>query len=411
MKIHKAIFTIVFFLTSSELMAGAFGHQLSQNSAILKKNQSLDKFLAVNGYESNKINWKLITMGLNQLTNKSLVNRDRDLKIKLPTKQKISKTLRFSRTIASSKLQCELLSRKYLKTKLNKEAKYYSSYIDMISERKIKVRKGQKVIDILKADGFEYRSLKTAYLHTLRDNKLKKNIINKSGFITLPFCGSKDIRRSIAALNTNITEIKPRNKSLLPIPMNIGLSVGQFAVDQDSKNLSMNFLKLQASGKYKLNSDYLLTGKVSAASFTNIKYSEATGETNTTNFYPEFGVSLNTRSGAFSYGVSYDRINYFLIKDESDSITLEPNQLNKLSANGFYSFTDELGVFANAGFMMGFDSENITGFDLSLGASYAFGDQNRFKVSPLMYYGSVNSDLSSEAETSNAFALSVSVDF
>lgn len=389
---------ILMFTLSAQAFAQELDQHLSSKIDIWKTSESLDQFLTRNGFDLKKKDWSLITIGLNKLESESLVKRSEDLKIMLPTKTVISEIKKPARSIASLKMSCQILSRKYIDKKLNTDAKFYSDYVDMIAERKVEVKKGQKIINILKKDHFEYKSLKQAYMHTLRDNKIKKNTIEKSGTLILPFCASKEIRRSIAALNTNITELNSKKKTLFPIPLNVGLALGQFTVDQESRKLSMNFLKLQVSGKYKLNSDYMLTGKVSGASFTNIKYSEAIGETSTSNFYPEFGASISTRSGAFSYGASLDRINYFLIKDESNTITLEPNQLNKLSANGFYSINDGLGVFANAGYMNGFDSENINGLDLSIGGSYAFGEQKRFKVSPLMYYGSVNSNLSSKAD-------------
>lgn len=413
MKAKETLFTLFFLFTLSlQVFAQDFDYYLNKTTDTWRKNESLNQFLKRNGYISKKVNWQLITMGLNQFDRNTLINHKReDLELKLPPKMKISKSKKPARSIASSKMSCQIISRKYINERLKPEAKYYLRYIEMVAERKVKVTKGQKIIDLLKNDRFEYKSLKKAYLHTLRDNKLKGNTVQKSMTVTLPFCASKGIKRSIAALNTNVTEMKSERKSLLPIPINIGMTLGQFSVNQDSRELSMNFLRLQLSGKYQLSSDYILSGKASAATFTNIKYSEAIGETNFSNFYPEFGASISTKAGSFSYGFSFDRINYFLIKDESDSITLEPNQLNKISVNGYYSISDGLGIFANAGYMNGFNSENISGYDLSLGGSFAFGNQNRYKVSPLMYYGSVNSNLSTEAEISNAFALSFSVDF
>ena len=281
----------------------------------------------------------------------------------------------------------------------------------MITARTVVVKKGDKISDVLKNDIFKHPSLKKAYLHTKRDNSLSSNLIQKNQKITLPFCASEGIKRSLAALNTNVTEINPNKKNLLPVPLSVGLTYGQFTVNQNSETLSMNFLKFQVAGKYKINNDYTLTGKASVASFFGINYSEAEeNDVSASNYYPEFGGSISTKSGALSYGASYDLMNYFLIRNETDSITLDPSQLHRFSANGYYTITDKMGLFANLGYLNGFDSENISGFDMSVGGSYGLNNDGSYRIAPLFYYGSINSDLSSEAETSNAFALSFSAD-
>jgi len=190
----------------------------------------------------------------------------------------------------------------------------------------------------------------------------------------------------------------------------LGNLVGQVKVKQSLKELSMNLIKLNANIKYQTKSKYWLTGSLSLAKFLNIIHTDS-DNSSSSGIVPEFGLGFGRPIGKVYMTLGYDMLNYYLASTSTTSISLKSVIVHRLALKPYYQLSESFGVFAGLGYLKSLGSEGISGYDFSLGGSYAFGGRKQFTLSPLLYKSDLSTNLSTEGESSTAWVLSFSVSF
>ena len=137
--------------------------------------------------------------------------------------------------------------------------------------------------------------------------------------------------------------------------------------------------------------------------FLETKISESSAQS-PDSIYNEFGFSLGKNLGKWSVALAYDSLNFFII----DNNTITANQINRFSLKPFYSINKKFGIFAGLGYINDFSEKEITGLDLSLGASYRIN--NTLNLSVYGYQADTSTTFT-DRNASSAYGMSLSYGF
>jgi hypothetical protein len=375
---------------------------------VLTKNHPLKKVLISKGFDLKKKNWIKITLLMNGLRSKNLKEAQKPLAIYLPPRitfeEYLRKHKRYKRSIASAKPYCENINKTYIKNFFGAENIEYLKYFRLISSRKVHVKENQSLYSVIKNDNFSYKSIKEG-VHLLKiANGIRSEKFKKSRVINLPFCITKQNKRVVASVkktSVNIKKIKREKYS--PLRFKIGINSGLLNLKQQGKILDSNYAKVSLGSSYNFKNNYILSASFSMTKFLETKIS-GSGIQPSDSLYSEFGLSLSKSLGNWSIAFAYDSLNFFILDDS----VVSANQINRFSVKPYYSISEKIGIFTGLGYINDFSEKEITGFDLSLGASYK--TSNNFNLSVYGYQGDISTSFADQ-NTSSAYGISLSYSF
>lgn len=303
---------------------------------------------------------------------------------------------------------------------LNLYAQSYEDFDNYIHSVPVTLPANMKLTELLKENGYDLKERDWSTI-TMHMNKLTPEMLQKRDtemtIYLLPKISYEEYANSKTKRTVASIEVENKSEKVIPIKntkidYSVGVSYGNLAITQDSTELSMNFAKLTGSIDYKLNSRYTLQGHLSGFKPIRVKYSESNKVVNPTEIYPEFGAKVMRSFQTWDLGLAYDHLNYFVLGTRTNLyLDFEPEKLHKLSLKSNIPVNDKTHLLASAGHLRSFTSEEINGFDISLGAAYRLDSQDRFKVSGLVYQSRLNTAVSKSSEISTAYSLSLVMKF
>jgi len=123
-------------------------------------------------------------------------------------------------------------------------------------------------------DNFKYVTIDEGVKLYKMANGISGEFFPKSLKITLPFCAN-DTSRILASIGNLEVGLDEKDKTLFEkLGLGISAQYGKVDVNNSTSNYSMNFIKLSATGNYKINTDYFLTSSLSVVQFRDIEHSE-----------------------------------------------------------------------------------------------------------------------------------------
>lgn len=379
----------------------------------VQSSESIESVLTKHGYDLDEMDWVKITKNMNGIRNKKLPR-----KIYLPPKISFEEFLekhqksqpKLKRAIASTKPYCQSISKSYLQERFGVEGINYLKYFELVTSRKVQLKKGQNYTEIIKNDQYSYGKVSKGVKLFKNANGLKGSHTKKDQVAYLPFCVDSNVERQIASIVSE-KKIEKEEISESKYKFSLGLNYGTLAIEQSSAKLDMSFVKLQGGATYKLDSEYTLGVNLIGTKFLSIGYSESDEYTTVSNIYPEVGLFVSKNYEKWSASLAYDLMNYFVLGSSNGAQTLSPKQVHRMSFKPFLPLKYNVGLFAGIGYLKSFGSEDINGFDASTGAVYSFGKENKYKVSGYAYQSNLSTALSDTNDTSSAYGVSFSVGF
>lgn len=409
-------------LSAAPLMADSyldFHRYVYSRPVKYNSTDNLSHILKSHGYDRDR-NWVKITLYMNGLSEADLQN-PKIKSIYLPPKLSYQDYLKSRQRIpASERPACYPVSRKFIEKKYGKASIAYIDYFDLITSRKIKVKRGQSLDRIVAGDQFSYQSIERGVRLVKEANNLSGNVIKEDRVIYMPFCVTQTMLTKIGKRPASVSfkgeriQRKLERKSLpskSSLNYSLGLGYGAVDVKRNAENISGSFSKISASVSSQLNSQYTLSGHLTGAFFLNMSHSDSKQTSNSSGLYPEFGATLSRTEGHWQPGISYDMLNYFVIKNDIGEVNLEPNKLHRLSFKTNFSISDSVGVFGGPGYLQSLDSEKISGYDLTLGASYKFGQRDRYSFSLVGNKNYLSTNESSKNDESTAWLGTLKINF
>ncbi|MCT4641390.1 MAG: hypothetical protein N4A33_03770 [Bacteriovoracaceae bacterium] len=273
----------------------------------------------------------------------------------------------------------------------------YGNYQKILAAFKLGHVSKLDVIEYSKDIGFPYNVTDII----ITKNKQGQKVVE----IEISF-GPGNIKRQIA----NIAQVESSLMNTTLKGFSIGSAIGMVETKKDADKINMNFLKVNIGYQHKLKNSYTLSTKFVLTKFNNIEYSLSDEQGQANSIYPEFGLKISKKFNAWSVGLAYDYLNYFVLGDTSTDIILTPQQIHRTSFTQGYSVNDRWSLFTSLGYLTSFSSIKISGLDMSLGASYKLMKNQNLNLAGVLYKSSVSVS-GAEDDNSNALALSLSYNF
>src|SRR5690606_26160883 len=144
--------------------------------------------LKKNDYNLNEhtVDWIKITRNMNGIRDDNLPPA-----IYLPPKISFEEYLRKhkqQRSLAGTKRICRPISKDYLKSRFGEEGESYLKYFELISSRKVELKKGQSYASVIKNDSYSYGTTPRGVKLLKSANGLKGKYAEKDQIVYLPFC-------------------------------------------------------------------------------------------------------------------------------------------------------------------------------------------------------------------------------
>jgi hypothetical protein len=384
----------------------SFDSYWHSNKVVLRSGQSLESLLKSKDFDLTERDWVKVTFLMNGIRSLSEIKPFKT--IYLPPRVTFEEYLRenkkYERPIARTKPYCESINKSYIKSRFGVEKIEYLKYFRLISSRKVHVKRNQSLRSIIKNDSFSYKNIKRG-VHLLKmANGIRSEIFKKNKVINLPFCITKQNKRTIASIKKTSTTVKvKKNQNTSPLGFKVGVNTGLLSLKQQDKTLDSNYAKISLGSSYKFKNNYTLSASLSMTKFLETKVSGSSTQSSDS-IFSEFGFSLGKNLRDWSVALAYDSLNFFII----DNSIVTVNQINRFSIKPSYSVSNKSGIFAGLGYINDFSEKEITGFDLSLGASYRINKD--LSLSVYGYQGDISTSFSNK-NTVSAYGISLSYGF